>query len=377
MKLKFPFWPKKGTAQDEIFLIASPYRLMWWKFRKHKIAVLALWVLISLYLMAIFCEFIAPSHPQKRNADYIYAPRQPIHFFDTEGKFHWRPFVYHMPPGVFDENLIRRYTPDPGNKIPLRFLVQGDKYKLWGLFPMSLHLFGPGNGTPLFLFGSDNLGRDLLSRAIYGSRISLSIGLVGVIFSVFIGCFVGGISGYFGGWVDNLIQRLIETLLSLPTIPLWMGLSAALPAKWPPLKIYFSVVIILSLLGWTGLARVVRGKIMALREEDYAMAARLSGAKETWIIRKHLLPSFFSYIVVHITLAIPGMIIGETTLSYLGIGLRSPVVSWGVLLQQSQNMQTIAQYPWILSPAFLVILAVLTFNFVGDGLRDAADPFAR
>jgi peptide/nickel transport system permease protein len=376
MKLNILFRAKR-VIPAETFLVASPYRLMWWKFRRHKVAIIALLVLTCLYLGAVFCEFIAPANPHRRNADYIYAPCQRVLFFDKDGAFHLRPFVYYMPPGVFDENLVRRYTHDQSTRLSIRLLVRGDEYKLWGLFPLSLHLFGLENGTPLYLLGSDNLGRDLLSRAIYGSRISLSIGLVGVFLSVFIGCLVGGISGYFGGWIDTLIQRLIETLLSLPTVPLWMGLSAALPAKWPPLKIYFSVVIILSLLGWTGLARVVRGKVMALREEDYAMAARLSGAKESWIIRKHLLPSFFSYIVVHITLAIPGMIIGETTLSYLGIGLRSPVVSWGVLLQQSQNIQTVAQYPWILSPAILIIVAVLAFNFVGDGLRDAADPYAR
>ena len=365
------------SSTDPQFFIASQTRLIWWKFRKHKVAVASLGVLCLFYLAAIFCEFVSPAHPRSRHADYFFAPRQKIHFFDQEGSFHFRPFVYGMLPGTFDENLTREYTIDTSRRHPLYLFVKGDAYRMWGAIPMRVHLFGVNNEQPLFLLGADHLGRDLLSRIIYGSRISLSIGLVGVLLSLVIGCVIGGISGYFGGWVDNVIQRLIDTLLSLPTIPLWMGLSAAFPPTWAPLRIYFGIVLILSLLGWTGLARVVRGKVIALREEDFATAARLAGASEWWTIRKHLLPAFFSYIVVSVTLAIPAMILGETTLSYLGIGLRPPVMSWGVLLQQAQNIQSVSQYPWLLMPAVFVVVAVLAFNFVGDGLRDAADPYSR
>lgn len=368
---------KAAVEQAERFLVASQWRLMWWKFRRHKVAVAAMAFLGFFYLLAIFCEFVSPTSPRERHSDYVFAPCQRIHFFDEAGKFHLRPFVYGFEPGTLDANWNRQFKIDLSQKRGLHLFVVGDEYRLWGFIPMRRHLFGTRGDEPLFLLGTDHLGRDMLSRIIHGSRISLSIGLVGVFLSLMIGCAIGGVSGYCGGWVDTLIQRLVETLISLPSIPLWMGLAAALPATWPPLWVYFGIVVILSLLGWTGLARVVRGKVIALREEDFAMAARLSGATGWWTIRRHLLPSFFSYIVVSVTLAIPGMILGETALSYLGIGLQPPVVSWGVLLQQAQNIQNVAQYPWILAPAGFVIVVVLAFNFVGDGLRDAADPYSR
>ena len=358
-------------------LVAPAWRLMARRFRRHRVAVASLYVLGLFYLMAIFCEVVSPSDPRLRHADYVYAPRQSVHLFDAEGRFHLRPFVYRLAAGQQDANWNRRYAVDTGTRLEMGLFVRGTPYRLWGLIPMRVHLFGlKEGGGPLFLLGADHLGRDLLSRIVYGSRISLSIGLVGVFLSLVIGCVIGGISGYFGGWIDNAIQRMIETIMSLPSLPLWMGLSASFPATWPPSWTYFGIVVILSLLGWTGLARVVRGKVISLREEDFARAARLAGATEWWTIRKHLLPAFFSYLVVSVTLAIPGMILGETTLSYLGIGLRPPTVSWGVLLQQAQNIQVIGEYPWIMTPGLFVIVVVLAFNFVGDGLRDAADPYA-
>lgn len=368
---------KVVDEKSEQFLVASQWRLMWWKYRKHKMALFCTVVLFIFYGSALFCETVSPADPNARSSDHIYAPPQKIRFFGDDG-FHLRPFVYGIEGGELDENWMRQYRPDTRKKLKLHLFVKGDPYKIWGLIPWDRHLIGIEESTePFFLLGADHFGRDLLSQVIYGSRVSLSIGLVGVFVSLIIGCIMGGISGYFGGWIDNAIQRLIELLMSLPTLPLWMGLAAALPPQWPPLKVYFGMVIILSLIGWTGLARVVRGKIMALREEDFAMAARLAGASEMRIIRKHLLPSFYSYLIVTITLSVPGMILGETALSYLGLGLRAPVISWGVLLQQAQSVQVLSNYPWIMWPGAFVIVIVLAFNFAGDGMRDAADPYVR
>jgi len=365
------------SSESSTYLVASQWRLMWWKFRKHKVAVVFAVVLMLFYLGALFCEFVSPNDPHQRNARYVHAPAQKVKFFDEEG-FHLRPFVYGITGGGLDENWMRQYELDRSKKLQLYFFVQGAPYRIWGLIPWDRHLIGTDDpNEPFYLLGGDHFGRDLLSRVIYGSRVSLSIGLVGVLLSLVIGCIMGGISGYLGGVVDSVIQRLIELLMSLPTLPLWMGLGAALPSTWSPLQVYVGMVVILSLIGWTGLARVVRGKIMSLREEDFAMAARLAGAGELRIIRKHLLPSFFSYLIVHVTLSVPGMILAETALSYLGLGLRAPVISWGVLLQQAQSVQVITNYPWIMWPGAFIIVVVLAFNFVGDGLRDAADPYVR
>ena len=375
MKASFITGKSRGSADDsEKYLVASQWKLMWWKFRKHRLAVFSGMLLILFYLGAIFCEFVSPYSPYQRAAGLINAPPQKVRFVSENG-FHFQPFVYSLTGGLQDETWTRVYEEDRSRRVPIHFFVRGSSYKLFGLIPWDRHLFGTAEGDVVFLLGADHLGRDLLSRIIYGSRVSLSIGLVGVFLSMAIGCIMGGISGYFGGTVDNIIQRTVETLMSLPTLPLWMGLSAAVPTTWSPLKVYFGMGVILSILGWAGLARVVRGKIISLREEDFAMAARLAGAPEGRIIRKHLLPSFLSYLIVMLTLSVPGMILAETTLSYLGLGLRPPVISWGVMLQQAQNVQTIATYPWIMAPALFVIVVVLAFNFVGDGMRDAADPY--
>ena len=354
---------------------ASQWRLMWWKFRKHRLAVFSGVIVLTLYLVALFCEFLAPYTLEYRDTSCALAPPQRLHFIDEEG-FHLRPFVYDLQ-GQRNPNSLRKvYFEDRGRKYPVRFLVKGQPYKLWGLIPCRTHLVGVRGGT-LFLLGTDSLGRDMLSRVFYGARISLTIGLVGVALSFVLGLAIGGLSGYVGGWVDNVIQRLIEILRSFPSIPLWMALSAALPASWSPLQVYFGITVVLSLVGWTGLARQVRGKILSLREEDFATAAVLAGASQWRIMWRHLLPSFMSHIIVALTLAVPGMILGETALSFLGLGLRPPVTSWGVLLKEAQNVQSVAFHPWLLTPAFFVIVTVLAFNFVGDGLRDAADPYAR
>jgi peptide/nickel transport system permease protein len=323
------------------------------------------------YLIAIFCEFVATQDPLKRTTEYIHVPPQRLHFFDERG---FGPFVYGL---KFEEDARtwrRIYTEDPSVEIPIHFFVQGDPYRLWGLFESNIHLFGVKEG-PLFLFGTDDSGRDLFSRTMYGIRVSMSIGLVGVAFTFILGSVLGAISGYYGGVVDFAIQRIIEFILCIPAIPLWMALSAAVPKEWPPTQVYFAISIILSLIGWCGLARVVRGKMLELRQEDYISASRLAGASDAWLIFDHMLPGFISYLIVSLTLSIPGMILAETALSFLGLGLRPPAISLGVLLQQAQNIKTISLYPWLMLPGFFIFLAVLAFNFMGDGLRDAADPY--
>ncbi|MDF2961989.1 MAG: binding-protein-dependent transport system inner rane component [Paenibacillus sp.] len=379
LKNGFRTGAKTGKSEDskeqETYEVASQWQLMWWKFKKHKMAMVAGVVLILLYLMAAFCEFLSPTLPLERFTDYKNAPPSKIHFIDKETGFSLRPFVYDIKQQVDKTTFRRTFQEDTSKKFPIHFFVRGDTYKFWGLFETNVHLFGLKEKGPLFLMGTDDLGRDLFTRVVYGSRISLSFGLIGIVFTLFLGLLLGGLSGYLGGITDTIIQRLIDLLISKPTIPLWMALAAALPREWTPLQIYFGMILIMSIIGWTGLARVVRGKMLSLREEDFTMAARLAGASDLRIISKHLLPSFASYIIVNVTLSIPATILGETSLSFLGLGLQPPVVSWGVLLQSAQNLETLAHHPWLLAPAGFIIVTVLMFNFLGDGLRDAADPY--
>jgi len=359
---------------EEAYYLAPPLVLTWRKFRKHNLAVISAVVLLILYLLVLFAEFISPHSPHERHVEYAQAPPQRLRFIDSEGRFHLRPFVYGTEQKM-DEMFIRTYPPITEEIYPVRLFVRGAPYKMWNFLRTDVHLFGADPEAPLFLLGTDGDGRDLLSRLIFGTRLSLSIGLLGVALSFLLGIIIGGVSGYFGGLTDTIVQRLIEILRAFPSLPLWMALSAALPANWSVVRVYFFITLILSILGWTGMARVVRGKFLAVREEAFVKAARLSGANTAWIIRRHLVPSFMSHIIAVATLSVPGMIIGETTLSFLGVGLRSPAISWGVLLQDAQQVQVIVRLPWMLLPAVMVVIAVLAFNFVGDGLRDAADPY--
>jgi peptide/nickel transport system permease protein len=356
---------------------ASQYQLMLAKFRKHRVATLSAFVLALLYLIAIFAEFVAPYTPLQRFENQIFASPTVIHFTDANGSL-TLPFVYKTQSKVDMKTFAHQSkVVDETTRYPIRLFVQSEPYKLVGFIPMNVKLFGADGGQPVFLFGADNLGRDLFSRIVYASRVSLFVGLVGVFISFVLGITLGGISGFFGGAIDVIIQRLVEFILSIPQIPLWMALSAAIPQTWTGIQTFFAITVILSLVGWTGLARVVRGKIISLREEDYVTAARISSASNMSIIFRHLLPGFTSYLIVHITLAIPGMILGETTLSFLGLGINPPDISWGALLQQAQDVTVVSNYPWLLTPVVFVMLAVILFNFIGDGLRDAADPYTR
>jgi len=364
--------PGRSVASKDEYFSASQWKLIWWKFKKHKIALIAIPLLLSLYFGAMFADFLSPALMGTRFAAYKFCPPQLIRIYDETEGFR-APFVYGVKGVLNEETYARTFVIDKSVTYPVKFFSRGEAYKLLGIFPTDIHLFT--SEGPAFLLGTDQLGRDLYTRILYGSRISLSIGLVGVFFTFFLGLLLGGISGYFGGLIDNLIQRMIDLIMSIPGIPLWMALAASMPRDWPNIKVYLGIVIIMSFIGWTSLARVVRGKILSLREEDFVIAARISGAKSPRIIFKHLIPSFMSYIIVTLTLSIPGTIIGETALSFLGLGLRAPTVSWGVLLQQAQNIRTVAYQPWLLAPIAWIILTVLMFNFLGDGLRDAADPY--
>jgi peptide/nickel transport system permease protein len=355
---------------------ASQYGLMVAKFKKHRLAVISFYLLVAMYLIAIFADFVAPYDTQTRFGDLLYASPSQIHIRDAEGNFHL-PFVYGRVSKLDEKTFTYTFVEDTTQRFPLRLFFKGEPYTIWGVIPGDLHLIGIGSDQPFLLLGSDQLGRDLFSRIVYAARVSLFIGFAGVFISFFLGILLGGLSGYFGGIVDLLIQRVIEFIISIPQIPLWMGLSAAIPREWSGIQRFFAITLILSLVGWTGLARVVRGKIISLREEDYVTAAKISSASDLAIIFRHLLPGFASYLIVSITIAIPGMILGETTLSFLGLGINPPDVSWGSLLQQAQDVTVIANYPWLLYPCAAIILAVILFNFVGDGLRDAADPYSR
>jgi peptide/nickel transport system permease protein len=371
-----PFDPSsiEAMTQEHVRIyMASQWRLMWWKFKRHKVALISGIFLAVLYFTILISEFLAPYNLHTRNVDFIYAAPQRIHLFH-EGSL-VGPFVYAREMKLNLETLSREYTDNPNKVQPIRFLCKGDTYEFWGLWKANVHLICPPKNGQMFLLGTDRLGRDVLSRIIYGARVSLTIGLLGVAVSFSLGIIIGGMAGYHGGALDLVVQRIIEVLQSLPSIPLWMALAAIMPVTWSPLLIYFGLTIIFGLLDWTGLARAVRSKLLALREEDYVLAAQLMGANSRRIIGRHLVPGFVSHLIASATISIPGMILGETALSFLGLGLRAPITSWGVLLTEARNVSVVALYPWLLFPMVPVILVILAFNFLGDGLRDAADPY--
>ena len=373
---KAPFDPYSVdtlTPEQERYYMASQWQLMWWKLKRHRLAVIFGFVLLVMYGSTLISEIVAPYDLHERHTRFIYAPPQAVHLFD-KGEF-IGPFVYGWNFSLNMENLKREYSENTAKIYPVRFFCRGEPYKFWGLIDGDFHLVCPSAGGTLFLLGTDRLGRDMLSRILYGARISLTIGLIGITISFTLGIIIGGIAGYFGGLIDNVIQRVIEVIRSFPEIPLWMALSAILPVNWSPIFIYFGITALLAMLDWTSLARAVRSKLLALREEDYCAAAQLMGARPRRIIARHLLPGFMSHLIASATLSIPAMILGETALSFLGLGLRPPITSWGVLLNEAQNINVVALYPWLILPVVPVIVIILAFNFFGDGLRDAADPY--
>jgi peptide/nickel transport system permease protein len=353
----------------------SYMRLIYWRFLKNKLAVFGFWVLMLTYLTALFAGFVAPYTDQSRFLTHVTVRPQMPRFVDAEGKFHLRPFVYLWKAERDPFTFKRMYTLDTAQPKPIRFFVRGEEYKLL-VFRSNIHLFGIEGGQ-WFPLGTDTQGRDLFSRIIYGGRVSTSVGLVGVFISIVLGVIIGMFSGFVGGMVDTMIQRVIEVLVSFPSLPLWLALSAAVPRDWSSIRIFFMMTVILSFLRWGGLARIVRGMTLALRNEEYVLSSRVSGGSTWWIIRNHMLPTNMSYVIVSATMSVPGMILGETALSFLGLGIRPPMVSWGTLLQDSQSLQAVSEFPWLMTPVFAVIFVVLAFNFMGDGLRDAIDPHGR
>ncbi len=371
-----PFDPKSIevlTPEQEAIYLAPQRQLIWWKFKRHKLAVASGIFLALMYLMTVFAEFLAPYSVESRNSNYTLAPPHEVNLFH-KGEF-IGPFVYGYEKELDLEKMQRIYTPNTDRIIKLNFFCSGDTYKFWGLFDADNHFMCANVEEPVYLLGSDTLGRDMLSRIIYGARISLTIGLIGIAISFSLGIIIGGLAGYYGGWVDVIAQRMIEVVQSLPTLPLWLTLVAIMPSNWSQVTVYFAITIILGLIDWTGLARAVRSKLLSLREEDYVLAARLMGANPKRTIGLHLVPGFMSHLIASATITIPTMILGETALSFLGLGLRAPTVSWGILLNDAQNIGVVALTPWLIYPVIPVILIILAFNFFGDGLRDAADPY--
>ncbi len=367
--------PNLRTSEVERIYSATQWQLMWWQYKKNRMAFVGMFVLVVMYFMAILAPILAPYDPLDRFGGFEMAPPVRIHIRDQDGRWH-RPFIYKFDVRFNMETLRREFVENTDERYPIYFFVQGKPRKLLGVFQIKWRLFSTDD-APLLLFGADHLGRDLFSRTLYGSSISLFIGFTSVVVTFLIGISLGGIAGYLGGVVDEIIMRSIDFMTSIPNIPLWMALAAAIPRTWTVIQTYFAITIILSVISWGGLARVVRGKLLSLREEDFVMAARLYGASASRLIFRYLLPNFTSYLLVDITLAIPSNILGETSLSFLGLGIQAPAVSWGTLLQDAQNLTVVAQRPWQLIPGAFVVVAVLMFNFIGDGLRDAADPYAR
>lgn len=395
-----PTPPKTGRKanRENRYYTASQFQLMWWKFKKHRLALVGTGLLALFAFIALFAEFLSPYTPGVRTPNYLFGRPQIVRFVDSEGTFHLRPFTYAITTAMNPKTFLLEINEDRNDPWPVYFFVKGEPYKMWGLFESDLHLFGvngpdfSGMGSDvsaigaetsgnqerhLHLLGTDQLGRDLLSRLFHATRTSLTIGVIGLLVAFFLGLIIGGISGFFGGGVDDFIQRFIEFIRAIPTLPLWMVLAAAMPREWSPERVYFTITILLALLGWTHLARRVRGKLLSLREEDFVVAARLAGGTNNRIISRHMLPIFLSYIIVDLSISFPFMILAETSLSFIGLGLRAPVISWGVLLQDAQNVQAIALYPWLFTPVIFVIVSVMAFSFVGDGMRDAADPYSR
>ena len=369
--------PDTEAPAEEAIYTASQSALVWRAFKSHKLAVVGAVVVVLFYLVALFAEFLAPFNTDDFNQNFAYAPPQRIHVIDTSDGLDFGLYVYGNTAKMNPVTLAMQYETDESVKIPLQlFDRSAEPYRMWGLFEGNLHLIGPvPNEQPMYLLGSDRNGRDMLSRIVYGTRVSMTIGLVGVTMAFILGVVLGGVSGYLGGKIDTVIQRIVEFFMSVPSLPLWLGLAAAVPSGWGPLQRYFAITSILAIFAWTDLARVTRGRFMSLREEEFITSARLDGNRAQRIIFRHLLPLFTSHLIASLTLSIPSMILAETALSFLGLGLQAPVVSWGVLLQESQNIRTVATAPWLMLPGLAVVVAVLALNFVGDGLRDAADPY--